>query len=632
MSSAENGSHKGHLGWFLCWAVVFADIGTSVYYVPGILYGQVQNLAGLFVLLSSVVFVLLTLKYIEISDRYPEGGGVVTVASHAFNPWWGALGGMFITVDYYLTAAISSVSGFSYLASILPLGHYILWGAVIGIIFLAILNVIGIKESAGVTAVVAIAAFIVDIIVVGFVISQMGPGAWHVVFSSLGQVTKLTPWALLTGFAGAFLAFSGLESISQLSPAMQTPRLKTASIAMFLVVISIMLTAPFLTLFSTNLLNSRPAGMNETSLELVGNVAERTKILARTTDPQTRQVLQHQIDVGNELSGEFISELGAQYGGKLLKIAVVLTASVLLLFASNTAIIGAYHVFIALSRQYFLPNVVQTYNTRFGTPHWSILAAALPPIIIVIATQGNLNLLGELYAFGLLGAFALSSIGLDVVRFKEKKVDFMFYVGVFTSVLVVVAWVTNLYSKQLATMFGGGITIIGMIIAYTVHTRAKGSTVAVEAIEEVPLATISSIAQHQVLVPVYSDFDPILLEFVAKFAHNNNYSVVLLYLREFTDILQTVHQTIQEDDEGAKYLIRAKKLLEKDKVPAKLLYDSVNDMGDAINGYRKKLKPSLTVLSPQKKSLIEEFLKGNVVKKVVGFKNGNVLIHTGINN
>ena len=30
----------GTLGWFLCWAVVFADIGTSIYYVPGILYGS----------------------------------------------------------------------------------------------------------------------------------------------------------------------------------------------------------------------------------------------------------------------------------------------------------------------------------------------------------------------------------------------------------------------------------------------------------------------------------------------------------------------------------------------------------------------------------------------------------------
>src|SRR5688572_7699394 len=106
MSNAKESGHasSSKLGWFLCWAVVFADIGTSLYYVPGILFGDVGNLAGLFVLMSSVVFVLLVLKYIEITDRYPEGGGVVTVATNAFGPWFGALGGMFITVDYFLTA------------------------------------------------------------------------------------------------------------------------------------------------------------------------------------------------------------------------------------------------------------------------------------------------------------------------------------------------------------------------------------------------------------------------------------------------------------------------------------------------------------------------------------------------
>lgn len=112
---SEIDKHAKKLGWFLCWAVVFADIGTSIYYVPGILYGQVNNLAGFFVLLTNIVFVLLVLKYVEISAKFPEGGGVVAVASKAFNPWFGALGGMFITVDFFLTAAISSVSGFNYL-------------------------------------------------------------------------------------------------------------------------------------------------------------------------------------------------------------------------------------------------------------------------------------------------------------------------------------------------------------------------------------------------------------------------------------------------------------------------------------------------------------------------------------
>src|SRR5436190_22579122 len=110
------------LGPILCWAVVFADIGTSVYYVPGILYGTagIGNLAGFFVFLTMSVFVLLTLKYAEVTHRFPQGGGVVTVASQALNRWFGALGGMFILVDYFLTAAISCLSGIIYFTVVLP--------------------------------------------------------------------------------------------------------------------------------------------------------------------------------------------------------------------------------------------------------------------------------------------------------------------------------------------------------------------------------------------------------------------------------------------------------------------------------------------------------------------------------
>src|ERR1041384_1448798 len=85
------------LTWVLAWAIVFCDIGTSVYYVPGILYEQVGAYAPAFVAMVTVGFVMLAAKYIEISWRNPEGGGVVTVASKAFGLRWGALGCMLIT-------------------------------------------------------------------------------------------------------------------------------------------------------------------------------------------------------------------------------------------------------------------------------------------------------------------------------------------------------------------------------------------------------------------------------------------------------------------------------------------------------------------------------------------------------
>ena len=72
----ESRRDRGRLGPLLCWGVVFADIGTSVYYTPGILFQQpgIGTHAALFVALTLLVFVLLTVKYGEVAVRYPGGG------------------------------------------------------------------------------------------------------------------------------------------------------------------------------------------------------------------------------------------------------------------------------------------------------------------------------------------------------------------------------------------------------------------------------------------------------------------------------------------------------------------------------------------------------------------------------
>src|SRR3989440_1078420 len=145
------------LGYFLCWAVVFADIGTSVYYTPGILYHQVGIHAALFVGMTLFVFILLTIKYAEVAIRYPEGGGVVTVATRAIHALAGLVGGLFILVDYFLTSALSALSGVIYLGVLLPaLGPVVVPVAVLAIAALGVLNLLGVKSSARASAVVVV--------------------------------------------------------------------------------------------------------------------------------------------------------------------------------------------------------------------------------------------------------------------------------------------------------------------------------------------------------------------------------------------------------------------------------------------------------------------------------------------
>src|SRR5947209_641126 len=181
----EEGKHQ-QLGPFLCWAVVFADIGTSIYYVPGILYGTVGKLAGFFVMLTMTVFILLTFKYVEVTYRFPQGGGVVTVATRALNHWFGALGGMFILVDYFLRASISCLSGMLYLSVVLPalgpqttlLGLTItLLITLVVLVLLGILNWVGVSESAKVSMAGAIIALRTDVAILVTVFTHISfPG------------------------------------------------------------------------------------------------------------------------------------------------------------------------------------------------------------------------------------------------------------------------------------------------------------------------------------------------------------------------------------------------------------------------------------------------------------------------
>jgi nucleotide-binding universal stress UspA family protein len=253
---------------------------------------------------------------------------------------------------------------------------------------------------------------------------------WKEVLAHLGRGKDLTSYELLVGFSSAWLAFSGLESISQLSPNMRFPLRRTTRLAMAAVIVTIVITSPILTAFS------------------VGLLPEHTKATE---------------------SERFISELGLVVGGLGLKLSVVLTASTLLLFAANTAIIGAYHVFLALARNGFLPKVMELRNRTFNTPHVAVGIATVVPVLLISMTQGHLILLGDMYAFGLLGAFVFSSFSLDAIRWRLGRRDLGFWIGVFTTLMVVVAWGINLVEKQLATYFGGAVTLIGMMTAVGVR-------------------------------------------------------------------------------------------------------------------------------------------------------------------
>ncbi len=591
------GRSSGRLGYFLAWSVVFADIGTSIYYVPGILFGEFggrsPSPAAAFVLATGLAFVLLAFKYVEVSARYPDGGGVVSVASDAFGPIVGCVGGMLICVDYFLTGAISSVSSFEYLSGMFPgIEPFIVPGACLAILLLGALNVVGIHESASVTAVLAVASLMVNLVVMTTVAVQLDASQWQLVLDQFTSVVHLKPTHVLIGFASSWLAFSGLESISQIAPALREPREKTALKAMLLVIACVLITSPAITAFETAL------------LQVMKVKPER-----------------------------FLFELGSSFGPRAMEVAIVLTAATLLMGAANTAIIGCYHVFLALVRLGFMPQWLAERGRRLNTPHRAIAISVVVPIAVVIFSKGRMDLLGEMYAFGLLGAFTLTSVGLDRIHWQERMRSGKFYLGILTSVLVVTSWGVNLVHKKRATIFGGAVTLLGLGFAYAVRKGWLGSprkgVVEAEVAEKAggdlesatELLTLSEAVETRMMYPgstlvaMRSPNVRLFQEAIARARGAGEQTVYLLFVDEVPGLF--FPPKTGPSREAREVLAASVDFFRRAGMVAIPIWRMAHDAGASVASAAKKLNVEAVLVGTSQRSAVWHLLRGNILKSLI---------------
>jgi amino acid transporter len=512
---------------------------------------------------------------------------------------WGCLGGMLITVDYFLTTAISAVAGFQYVGSVFPtLDAHVVLLSCAGVGVLAALNIIGIRESAAVALVMACASFVVNLVVIGSAVTTMDSNQWHAVLSRMGTGHNISLYDLLVGFASAWLAFSGLESISQLSPTMRFPLRQTTRRAMIAVIITMVVTAPILTALSIGLL---PAQIKATESE------------------------------------RFISELAMAVGGISVKLAVVLTASSLLLFASNTAIIGSYHVFLALVKGGFLPKILAVRNGTFNTPHIAVGIATSIPMLVILSSGGEMKLLGDMYAFGLLGAFVFSSLSLDSIRWRLGRRDFGFWVGVFTTAMVMVAWGINLIEKQLATYFGGAVTAIGMLTAVGVRRawfvdllvqipflqrlQARAYRASEDLVED-ELKGLVTLAEAVELKPFYSsstllalrDESPRLIqEGITRVKGRGESALYCIYVEEWPGLFagDTPHVP---NEEGTRTLRAALQATREKNIEIIPIWTVSHNAAEALAHAAKVLDVDTVIIGASRRSAFYHMLRGHVLK------------------
>jgi amino acid transporter len=423
------GRGVGYLGPALAWAVVFADLGTSVYYVPAILYAQVGGLAPVFVLVAAVAFVFVALGHLEIARRYPKGGGGVAAASEAFGPRVGVISGALMVSAYLLTIAITVVTALHYISVIRPFAYEIPVLSVAALLLLGTLHWVGVRELPRVALSMAIAALACEAALVWAVLSQVPTLHWAVFWTSLEDMAGQRWAETATGFAAAWLAFSGLESLGQLAPALREPRRRVLRIVAVLVVVSLVVTVPMFTVIAVEAAQASGIGPHPALLAAVAQA----------------------------------------YGGRALLIAVSLTGAGFLLVGANVAFIGCYNVFKAVGELGYLPAALAARHKRYGTPRVAIIVITVATVLLVVTTRGELFRLGKVFAFGLLGSYAITSVSLAVIAWREKRRGLPLIIGVLSSLALLIPWVTSWFTKPVSTLYGVAVTGLQLAIAFVTH-------------------------------------------------------------------------------------------------------------------------------------------------------------------
>jgi hypothetical protein len=170
---------------------------------------------------------------------------------------------------------------------------------------------------------------------------------------------------------------------------------------------------------------------------------------------------------GNLLSGLAMSVIGPEWLKLLLQAFVVIVGFLILSGAVNTAIVGSNGVLNRVSEDGVLTEWFRAPQKRYGTTYRIINLVAALQIAIIIISRGNVILLGEAYAFGVIWSFTFMTCSLALLRFKRPgprewrvplnprvgKVEIP--VGILGVALTLLSLaLTNLLTKQAATISG----------------------------------------------------------------------------------------------------------------------------------------------------------------------------------
>jgi hypothetical protein len=175
----------------------------------------------------------------------------------------------------------------------------------------------------------------------------------------------------------------------------------------------------------------------------------------------------------NPIGGLTMYLLGPLSLKLIFRAFVVIVGVLMLAGAVNTAIVGSNGVLNRVSEDGILPEWFRKPHRKFGTSYRILNLVVALQLLTIILSRGDIFVLGEAYAFGVMWSFSMKGLAVLVLRYKEPgqreyRVPLNFRIGG-TEIPVGLALITltlialctiNLFTKEVATISGVAFTIV----------------------------------------------------------------------------------------------------------------------------------------------------------------------------
>jgi hypothetical protein len=261
-------------------------------------------------------------------------------------------------------------------------------------------------------------------------------------------ILQLSAFAMIVAFGHSLLAMSGFETLAQVYREIESPKLANLKKTGMIVCTFAVFSTGVITLFAGMIIPDAERG------QYIDNLLSGLAMY---------------------MAGPFVLRLA-------FHIFVVVVGLLILSGAVNTSIIGANGVLNRVAEDHVLTPWFRKPHRRYGTTYRLINLIAILQVATILWSRGDVILLGEAYAFGVVWSFFLKAVGVLVLRFKrhdqEYKTPLNIHIGgreypiglaITTMALFFVA-LANLFTKQIATVAGVGFTLV-MFAIFTISER-----------------------------------------------------------------------------------------------------------------------------------------------------------------